>query len=510
MRVSDLSQTRVGARLQSWRIGVAFLGVAVVWGSWGSAALHAQEWRARATTRVQYVEARTLALDSVEFGVTTGSSDTQRQYNGIQVTCATGADYCYYYRSDETISSVPVWLDLDLNVFGFGVEGLRFYANTRFRGALGDSEQKFWPRTEDDHFDLFAAYLELNRPTWRVRLGRDYQTSGLGWYGYDGGSVLWRYRPVGLELEAYGGWGLERGLPERVTASALESLGDFQPVDDNYLFGFRGSARPVDGLTSEIIYQREIETDGSGISSERIGFEAAYVTPSRRLRLDGHVDYDLAAGWWGKAGAKVGWTPNDLLYLEGRYLRYRPVFSLQTIWVAFTPVAYNGYGMALGIRPGYNLDIRLDAEKRMYDDSGAQVSFYETTDNSYRAGIWASWRPPMLTQWNVQGSYWLNWGFGSAISAGDLRVDYLAMPDLTLGARFSAFVQEWEFRIGEGQSWSLGLDARWRTRMGTLWAGVERYHNDRKEDAAQSEDWTQWRAVFGLSYYLGSEPGRTR
>lgn len=507
MRVSDLSQTRVGARLQSWRVGVALLGAVVVWGSWGSAALYAQQWRARATTRVQYVEAQTLALDSVEVGMTTGSGTTQRQYNGILVTCATGADYCYYYRSDAKISTVPVWLDLDLNVFGFGIEGLRFHANTRFRGALGTSEEKFWPRTEDDHFDVFAAYLELNRPSYRVRLGRDYQTSGLGWYGYDGISALWRYRPVRLELEAYGGWGLERGLPERVTSSALESLGSFQPLNDNYLFGFRGSARPLQGLSLEAIYQREIETDRSGISSERVGFEAAYVTPNRRLRLDGHADYDLAAGWWGKAGAKVGWTPNDLLYLEGRYLRYRPFFSLQTIWVAFSPVAYTGYGLALGIRPGYNLNIRLDAEIRSYGDTGAEVSFYETSDDSWRTGIWASWRP--LADWNFQGAYWLNWGFGSAISAGDLRADYHPMPNLSVGARFSAFVQQWELRVGEGQTWSIGLDSRWRTRVGTLYAGIERYQNDRKDDAA-AIDWTQWRAVFGLSYYLGSEPGRTR
>jgi hypothetical protein len=396
--------------------------------------------------------------------MTTGSG-TQREFSGILVTCATGANYCYYYRSDEKISTVPVWLDLDLNVFGFGIEGLRFYANTRFRGALGASEEKFWPRTENDHFDVFAAYLELNRPSYRVRLGRDYQTSGLGWYGYDGISVLWRYRPVRLELEAYGGWGLERGLPERVTSSALESLGSFQPLNDNYLFGFRGSATPLQGLSLEAIYQREIETDRSGISSERVGFEAAYVTRNRRLRLDGHADYDLAAGWWGKAGAKLGWTPNDLLYLEGRYLRYRPVFSLQTIWAAFSPVAYTGYGLALGIRPGYNLDIRLDAEKRNYGDTGAETSFYVTTDDSWRTGMWASWRP--LADWNFQGAYWLNWGFGSAISAGDLRADYYPMPDLSVGSSSSGSSGSARVRPGASGWTPAGVPASGRCMPGS-------------------------------------------
>ena len=54
--------------------------------------------------------------------------------------------------------------------------------------------------------------------------------------------------------------------------------------------------------------------------------------------------------------------------------------------------------------------------------------------------------------------------------------------------------------------YNVGADARWRTPMGTLFGAVDGYRHNRK-DAAR-EDWTQWRAALGISYYLGSEPGR--
>ncbi|UCF19092.1 MAG: hypothetical protein JSU87_14360 [Gemmatimonadota bacterium] len=442
-------------------------------------------------------------LDSVPVGQTTGSG-TVRSVNGVQVTCATGASHCYYYRSGEKSQTLPAYLDLDLNVFGLGVEGLRFYASTRFRGALGTSSDKFWPRTEDN-FDLLAGYAELNRNSFRIRLGRDWMAGGLGWYGYDGGSVLYRYRPARLELEAYGGWGLERGLPERVTSSSLETLGNFQPIKDNYLYGFRGSFGPLSGVSAQAIYQREILTDRSGISSERVGVEANYRTADNRWLVEGHADYDLAAGWWGKAGAKVGLWANTQVYFEGRFFRYRPVFSLQTIWVAFSPVGYTGWGGAVGLGPFENVTARLEVERRSYDDTEADVNFYDTTDRTWTARATARWQS--RGKLDVQGAYWIDWGYGSGESAGNLRLGYEVNPDLSVGLKGGALQQIWEYRIGEGWIYNIGADARWRTPVGTLFGAVDGFKHNQKNNAAR-EDWTQWRAALGISYYLGSEPGR--
>jgi len=503
VKVSERSPTAVGGWLSSGRAGAALLGALAVWVTWGAVPLQAQQWRGRVTSRIEYVEARPLVLDSVPLGIVEGEG-TQRFVGDTLVTCSTGVDHCFFYRPGSTIATTPAVLDLDLSVFGFGVEGLRAYISTRLRTGIGNSNREFWPRTNDE-FDLLYAYGELNRRYYRVRLGRDWQVSGLGFYGYDGGSLLIRLPPGGIELEAYGGWGLERGLPERVTADDLGTLGIFQPQDDNYLFGFRGSARPFRGASLEAIYQREIETDRSGVTSERLGFEASYAPTSDWL-FEGHADYDLATGWWGKAGGKVGWSPLQRLWVEGRLFRYRPVFSLQQIWAVFSPVAYWGWGGGVGVDPGYDLSLRFEVERLSYDDTDAESPFLTpTTDRTWRFGASGAWT--RFASWDVSAGYWLTWGFGAGTSSGNIRLNYYPFDVLTLGVRYTAFDQVWEYRVPDNFVWSLGAEARLRTTAGTLYGSIDRYRHDRDEDVTQT-DWTQVRAALGFSYYLGSEPGR--
>ncbi len=465
---------------------------------------HAQQWRGRAFTRIQYVDAQPVRLDSVLIGLVPGTG-RERQMGDTLLTCETGATHCFYYRSGSIATTAPVVQDFDINVWGFGVQGLRAYANTRIRTALGDEE--FWPRAED-HFDLISGYLELRRPRYQVRLGRDYQASGLGYYGYDGGSVEVRLgSSAPVAFEAYGGWGLDRGLPESVTSGALASLEEFQPRDRNLLFGLRASSRPAPGASIGAIYQREIDTDGSDLASERVGIDAAYA-PLRTLSVKGHADYDLATRWWGKAAATVNWTPRPKISLEGRVFRYRPVFSLQTIWAVFSPTPYTGWGGTLGWRPRTDLSLRLEGERRDYADTDAEVFFQVTTERTWRAGAGAGWQP--AERWQVDGAYWLNYTVGSALSTGDLRVNFQPTRELSLGVRASAFQQLGEFRVGDGRVLSLGSSIQWESSFGTIWGSIDRYRHDRRSPGAAQVDWTQTRASLGLAFYIGSEPGRAR
>jgi hypothetical protein len=451
---------------------------------------------------VQYVEGRTLVLDSVPIGSTTGDG-TQRFVGDTVVTCVTGATQCYFYKPGSEISTAPIVMDLELNVFGLGVQGLRGYVDVRLRDAFGNENEKFWPQS-DDRVQLVSAFLEYDHRLFRVRAGRDYELSALGLWGYDGGSLLFRIPTGRIELEAYGGLALARGVPERITADIFDSLGEFKARIENWLFGFRGSANPMPGTSINAIYQREIDKDRSGIATERIGLDATY-SPNAKWRFAGWADYDLAANWWGKAGLEAAWSLKRNIFLEGKVWRYRPLFSLQSIWVAFSPAAYTGYGVALGLQPRRDLSFRLAGELWDYGQTDAEVPFFTTTNKSYRAGIWGRWQPKVA--WDLEGGYWLNWGFGAAVSSGDLKFNWYTTPGLTLGARFSAYDRMREFRLGEDFAWSLGADARWVTRPGTLWLALDNYWHNVSEDAADS-DWTQLRASLGFSYYIGSEPGR--
>jgi hypothetical protein len=501
INVADDVSTTYERRLR-WQAITATLIVAAAFAGGHIGSLEAQQWRGRAHTRVQYVQARTLVWDSVAVDQTTGDGSL-RLSGTTQVRCAPAADYCYFSRAGQTRVTSPVTQDVDLNVWGFGVQGLRLYGNARFRGAI--SGEDFWPRA-DDHVDLLAGYLELQRSRFRIRVGRDYQVSGLGYYGYDGGSALLRLRPARLELEAYGGIGLERGLADRVDSDALSSLDEFQPRNSNFLFGVRASARPIAGASVEAIYQREEERGAGELASERVGVEATY-SPKAGIWLQGHADYDLATDWWGKAGGTVGWSVNPQVFVEGRVFRYRPVFSLQTIWAVFSPTPYTGFGVSVGLRPMDDLSVSLQGERRDYGETDAGVPFEVTTDRTWRAGGSASWQPE--DRWRVDGGYWLNFSFGSATSTGQFRVSAQPMDKLSVAGRFSAFQQIGEFRVGEGRVWSVGAEAQWDTPVGTLWGSIDRYRHDRRENEDVLPDWTQTRASFGMSFYLGTEPGRT-
>jgi hypothetical protein len=183
--------------------------------------------------------------------------------------------------------------------------------------------------------------------------------------------------------------------------------------------------------------------------------------------------------------------------------------------VAFSPVAYSGWNLSAALQPTPGLSFKLWCERRRYDATDAEVPFFETTDRDWRVGGSAGWRPTFWEKnWDIDGGYWINWGFGSALSSGNLRLGLRADARLSLGLRFSAFQQLEEFRVGEGRVWGLGGDARWRTRAGTVWLSLDRYDHNRRIDGDSDDptqpDWTQWRAAFGLSYYMGSEPGRTQ
>jgi hypothetical protein len=383
----------------------------------------AQQLRLRGTTTMRYAQLRPIRYD-------------------------TAADS---FVVQPRAAAAPITQDLELSAWGFGVTGLRAYALLRGRGALGS--ELVWPRS-DDHFDALYAFLELERPRWRVRAGRQQRFSGLGFYGFDGVTGTLRPRPT-LRLEAYGGRGMARGFLEPLSSADIRALDPLRPDVGTVLLGTSLWAAPTPGTAITGVYQREILSDWSGIVSERaaVDFQAAL---GARLFVTGSADADLAAGALGRMRGAVMWRLPSRGYLELEAFRYRPVFDLTTIWGVFSPEGYSGLGATLSLGAAADLAIRSAVSYRRYGESSSAFA-QDLADHATELTAGARWR---RDAWSVDGDYRLHTGFGGAQSGGDVAVAW-ARPDAwRIAVKGTAFQQVEDFRVGEGTVIGVGLEAR--------------------------------------------------
>ena len=160
----------------------------------------AQAIRIQGVTSVQGVDLRPLVEDSVPIAQATGAGPYRTLADGRLVRCIDGEPFCRFRRSGERVLATPLVQDLGQPAWGFG-EGVSLHAHVRARSALGNDEF-LWPRAGDE-FDAIEAYVQLERERLRLRLGRQWASSGLGFYNYDGGALTLRRGYA--QVEAFGG-----------------------------------------------------------------------------------------------------------------------------------------------------------------------------------------------------------------------------------------------------------------------------------------------------------------
>jgi hypothetical protein len=384
--------------------------------------------------------------------------------------------------------------------WGFG-RGVRVYAHLRARTDLGGADE-IWPRA-DDAFDALAAYVELERERFRVRVGRDWKTSGLGYYDYDGASVLLRPAP-GLTLEAYGGWSLMRGAEAPLTDDALAAIEPLAPDDRAVLLGAQLRVRPVAGLALAGLYQREIRSDRLGLYSERAALDAVYARG--HLSLKGTLEADLVARQVNEARADLGWTPGRSWTLGAFARHHRPFFELWTIWGAFSPVAFDEVGArAHWRRPGSPLRLQAEASRRTYGDTGAGLSFAALRTDGWKLAAGADLE--VLPETTLHGSYYGEVGSGAAISEGHLGVRRTLAEGSWVGLSLTAFQRAYEFRVEEGTVFGAGVDAAHRLDARTRIAGALTAYRHRVPSDAPGVDWSQLRGSLRFEWTVGPEPG---
>lgn len=462
---------------------------------------HAQGYRLRLDTRVLTASYRGVNADSIPRAqAVVGPTGGFVTPDGVAVTCIGLEPYCHFYRPGPRRTGTPITSTADAVVWGLGVPGLSVRSTARIVTDLSD--QDVWPATEPT-VQLLEGYAQFERTSVTVRAGRQVVTSRLGYEGFDGGWLGFRAPDLGLDVAAYGGWGLARGAALPVTSPALNPLDDFQPRDRQVFVGVEaGWTNRYGDLRAD--YRREVDPAVDYFVSERASVSGA-LRPLPRVRLQGGAEYDFSNAWWGSADAALSYTRPGF-HLAAEVRQYRPFFDLWTIWGAFSPVPYHAVGGSASVRALPRLTIHGHGERYWYDESGAATPLVQSEDRGWRVSGGATYD---LERWTVAGGFRTEYGPGASMRSLEAAVTYQPNTAIALSARAATLERPLEFRFDESRlDWvALAADVRlsqqWRLSTDLTYINEDR----RRPDAAQF-DWDQLRVSTRLVFLLGSAADR--
>ena len=463
-----------------------------------AAPLGAQQVRVTGASTMRYIELRPLARDSVAEDQVPGSGLLRQLPDGRTVRCVPGDPFCRYSRPGERVAAVPLLQDLEASAWGLG-RGVRGFAHLRMRSALGGSAG-IWPQ-EDDAVELLAAYAELERTRYRIRAGRQWQVSGLGFYNFDGMNA--GGEPVARTwVEVYAGRSLVRGMNESRAGGALEAIEEFAPAAHGIIAGAHARYRPATGVALSASYQADFRSDGAGLFAELAALHASWQGGAASVEVA--VETDVATLGLNEARVSVHASPRGPVALHGELRRYRPYFELWTIWGAFSPVGFDEarFG-ATWAASGRRLLFRTDLAHRRYGDAGVANSLDEFRGSGWGVLVGGTWLP--APAWRVDGAYRVEAGFGAARRDGHAGVTRRLGTAGSLSLQALAFQRLYEFRLDEGTV--RGVTAELALPLlprATLFATGAAYRHPAGRSGGV--DWNQRRGSLRLQWMLGSEP----
>jgi hypothetical protein len=445
-----------------------------------------------------------VLLDSIDPGdVVVGPGGGLETPDGRAVTCSPASSFCQFYLPGERLESDPLVSTADVTIWGLGAAGLSIRGNARWGTDLSGSD--LWPGTRPA-VQLLEGYAEYASSAVTGRLGRQHVTGRLGWTGIDGAALTLRPGATAIDLTAYAGWGLARGIDVPITSPSLNPLDDFQLSERHVTAGVGvGWRTDVADLRAE--YRREVDPAVDQFISDRAALTAV-LRPLERVSLIGGAEYDLAQGWWGTSDLALRYDA-PRFGLDAGVRRYRPYFELWTIWGAFSPVPYTAVDGSVSVTPLAQLRLRASGERYWFDDTGAETALASFEDRGWRLSLSATAQvSPALT---LDAGYHDEFGPGAASRSWDARATWLPIPDLSLAAFGSALTRPLELRFDEAQVDALGLDAAYRVseRLQLAVSGAQ-YFEDRRRPDPGAFDWNQFRLQARITWVFGSDADRLR
>ncbi len=467
----------------------------------GVPSLSAQQYRARVDASAQSVSYKGLVMDSIAAADVLRATDGRESTpDGFAVRCGAG-DYCFYLRPGPALHAMPASSTASVTLWGLGVDGLTARVTARVVADLG--QDGVWPATEPVG-QLLEGYVDYQRAALTARAGRLLVMSRLEPIGFDGAWLRTGWRSSGVTLGAYGGWGLGRAATLPVSSPALNPLDEWRP-DDRQLVAAADAAwsRPNADVSAE--YRREIDPQDRSVVSERAGLSLSARAASILAR--GGADFNIAEGRVGSADLMLTYMqPQYSLSLGAR--RYRPYFSLWTLWGAFSPVSYHALNASAQARTGSRLTLHARGEAFRYDDAAVSVAIVpDLEDRGWRGSIGAD--VLLGGAWTGQANLGMERGPGAASRFADASVAW-TRERFTLDVYGGRLERPLELRFYDATSAWAGTRAEWRvSQWRRVWTEIALIHDDRDRPDASAWSMTQTRVRAGVSAAFGTNTDRT-
>jgi len=254
---------------------------------------------------------------------------------------------------------------------------LRHDFGTYQTGATGEARALLQSQ-DGRQIDLLFGYLEGENLGGHLdlRLGRQFEMSGLDFYAFDGGWVRVR-TPAHLAVEAFGGLQVDGSAVFGFPTFELDGTAGTGADDvSSPMVGAAVSMADVEFMDARIAYRRtwtpaslgEDLVDSDGTLGLRPGVDQEIWSGTLALRLAhgklspfASARYNLGTSRLDDLNAGLTWNLTELHTVRGQYLRTIPAFDLDSIFNVFSATPFEDVRVVYEVRPGphWRLDARF-------------------------------------------------------------------------------------------------------------------------------------------------------
>ena len=255
-----------------------------------------------------------------------------------------------------------------------------------YASAADERSARLVNQLDGRQIDVMFAYLEADnlKGMLDLRVGRQFEMSGLDWYAFDGAWMRLR-TPVHLGVEVFGGF--------QVDGTALFGFPTFEldgtagtPADRKHspMIGAAVSAVGIKWLDARLAYRRTfsplgvnrkiVNDDGSvglpsAVDQEVVSLTVAANVADGRLSPYVALRYNLGTGRLDdtSAGLQLAFTPRHLLRLM--YLRTKPYFDLDSIFNVFNLQAFEDARLVYQVMLGERWTLAARGQFRFFRDA---------------------------------------------------------------------------------------------------------------------------------------------